>query len=114
MCISYLTIEFRGEFDRTLDLDGWLFGCDVCQTVCPWNVKFARVGNDAELGLHSGLDLLRIEEVLSLTENEFADRFGETPLSRTGLKGLRRNALRVKLERGQTAKGLSDGQRTPS
>jgi len=43
-CISYLTIEHRGEFDETqrAEVGDWLFGCDVCQDVCPWNVSFAR------------------------------------------------------------------------
>src|SRR5204863_326036 len=52
-CISYLTIEHTAEFsDAEQQLVGeWLFGCDVCQDVCPWNVKFARPTRDPELGV---------------------------------------------------------------
>ena len=42
-CISYLTIEHRGEINNnyTSDLSGWIYGCDICQDVCPWNIKFS-------------------------------------------------------------------------
>ncbi len=42
-CISYLTIEHKGEFNNNLtsDLNGWIYGCDICQDVCPWNIKFS-------------------------------------------------------------------------
>ena len=43
-CISYLTIEHRGDFlDGYDDLDGWIYGCDICQEVCPWNISFAEI-----------------------------------------------------------------------
>ncbi len=102
LCISYLTIEFKNEFeDQTPSLNGWLFGCDVCQTVCPWNEKFAREVNDSQLGFDPSLGQLQLDEVESLTETEFDDRFGKTPLSRTGRNGLRRNAMQIGHE-GQT------------
>jgi epoxyqueuosine reductase len=92
-CISYLTIEHRAEFSdaERLLVGEWLFGCDVCQDVCPWNVKFARATPDAELGIRPDvaspeLDLLREIEPVS-----FQRRFGDTPFERPGLAGMRRN-----------------------
>ncbi len=92
-CISYLTIELRGPIaDELKPLMGdWIFGCDVCQEVCPWNRK-APAGREPALepsvtGLH--VDLL---ELLSLSEEEFRTRFRHTPLWRTQRAGLLRNA----------------------
>lgn len=92
-CISYLTIEYRGDFDPETQqkLEGWGFGCDICNDVCPWNISFAeRTTNPA---YHSreqptGADPEFFER---MTEEEFAARFGDTPLSRPGLTGMRRN-----------------------
>jgi epoxyqueuosine reductase len=92
-CISYLTIELRGAIPEDLrgSMDDWIFGCDVCQEVCPWNRK-APVGVEAALqpdvaGLH--VDLL---ELMGLDEAEFRERFRHTPLWRTKRAGLLRNA----------------------
>ena len=96
-CISYLTIELRGEpipaefAGRTQD---WVFGCDVCQDVCPWNSKsvaseepaFAWRGEPAEAGL------LPLAELERMDEAEFARRFAGTPIERTGAEAMRRNA----------------------
>lgn len=94
-CISYLTIEFRGaELPGRLadSLDGWLFGCDVCQEVCPWNVKFAREVDDPALARDETLARLDLDAIANVSSSEFAERFGSTALSRPGLAGLRRNA----------------------
>ena len=92
-CISYLTIELRGPIAEDLrkDMGDWVFGCDVCQEVCPWNRK-APLGQDASLqpsvtGLQ--VDLL---ELLSLGEEGFRARFRHTPLWRSQRAGLLRNA----------------------
>jgi epoxyqueuosine reductase len=90
-CISYLTIEQKGPIPETLEpaLDGWAFGCDVCNDVCPWNVKFAEETTIAEyLPKRAPLTADTFE---SLDEAGFDKRYGETPFARPGLAGMRRN-----------------------
>jgi epoxyqueuosine reductase len=92
-CISYLTIEYRGDFDdeTAASLNGWAFGCDICNDVCPWNVSFAEAtANPAYAAREvSGRDDPDLYE--KMTESEFDRRFGDTPLERPGLSGMRRN-----------------------
>ncbi len=92
-CISYLTIEHRGAIPEALvpRLDGWVFGCDICNDVCPWNERFAGETTVPELrprGLLHGADPGLFEQ---MSEAEFAGSFGDTALSRPGLAGMRRN-----------------------
>ncbi len=93
-CISYLTIEHRGEIpeQRWRDLGEWVFGCDRCQEVCPWNVKFAREATDDLLGYDQELAALDLDGLRSISEEEFDRRFGPTALERAGARGMRRNA----------------------
>jgi epoxyqueuosine reductase len=96
-CISYLTIERRGEFtagERAL-VGNWLFGCDVCQDVCPWNVKFARPTTDAEWGVRAEMAEPELAQFLDSDAGAFDRRFGETPFERPGAPGMRRNAAAV-------------------
>jgi epoxyqueuosine reductase len=96
-CISYLTIEHRGPFTAAEQqlVGDWLFGCDVCQDVCPWNVTFARPSTDAELAPRAALTTLTAAELHGLAAEEFDRRFGDTPLERPGYTGMRRNAAAV-------------------
>lgn len=91
-CISYLTIENKHEIDESFSdsFDGWIFGCDICQEVCPWNVKFASDCGKKEFEPVS--PFLKFDEIASMTNSEFRRRFSESPISRARLKGLRRNA----------------------
>lgn len=94
-CISYLTIEHRGgifEAMRPL-VEGWVFGCDVCQEVCPWNQRFASPADPSVF--HPSRPMLDLADVMSLTEDGFRARFRETPLWRAGRTGLLRNAAVV-------------------
>jgi epoxyqueuosine reductase len=99
-CISYLTIEHRGAFDdeQRTNVGDWVFGCDVCQDVCPWNVNFARGVADAELAPRSDVQAPDLPALLEMGEDAFARRYGDTPFARPGLAGMRRNAAAV-LER---------------
>jgi len=92
-CISYLTIEHRGEIPAALaaKMGDRIFGCDECVLACPHH-QAAPACAHAALTLRperSGLDLA---EVLKLTDESFARKFGRSPISRTGLAGLQRNA----------------------
>ena len=91
-CISYLTIELRGPMPEDLrpGVGDWLFGCDICQEVCPWNRKAPPATADECLP-----PSLPPEEILKLTLEEFNLRFADTALERTGYDGLRRNAAIV-------------------
>ena len=98
-CISYLTIEHRGDIDPALrDAVGeWLFGCDVCQDVCPWNAK-ARPS--AEPAFRPSAPLERPEALLALTPDAFRARFRGSAMSRAKRAGLLRNAALVLGNRG--------------
>jgi len=95
LCISYLTIENKGEIPHELRhaVGDWAFGCDVCQEVCPYNKRKATLSRWPEFSAHSGTGpYLTITEVLGIkTDEEFEERFGETPLTRPGRAGLLRN-----------------------
>lgn len=94
-CISYLTIEYRGETipdELAAGVGDWVFGCDICQDVCPWNQKFAEEADDGVLRLDPALARIDLAELASLNEEEFDRRYGWTPLERPGLAGMRRNA----------------------
>jgi epoxyqueuosine reductase len=92
-CISYLTIELRGPVPEGLraGLGDWLFGCDVCQEVCPWNRKAPAAAFPAR----DDLEALDPAELLGLSEEEFRHRFRGTPLMRPRRAGLLRNAALV-------------------
>src|SRR5262249_16173800 len=105
-CISYLTIENKGDIPRELrtSIGEWVFGCDICQDVCPFN-RFSEQTNWPELeaaaGAGQSIDLV---ELLSLrTSEEFRERFRETPLTRPKRKGLLRNAAVVAANVGCTS-----------
>lgn len=96
-CISYLTIELRNApipAELREPMGQWLFGCDVCQDVCPWNRKTPAT-NEPTFQPRRGLAPVDAAELLELNENEFRERFGKTPLARPGRTGILRNAAIV-------------------
>ncbi len=96
-CISYLTIEHRGEFDSEVDLHSRLYGCDVCTLVCPHNIN--RSLDDSyvqdELLPRPVMDSVTPHRVADMTQEEFSTIFARSPIKRAKLVSLRRNALRI-------------------
>jgi epoxyqueuosine reductase len=93
-CIAYLTIEQRGPLPEVLmgEMGRHVFGCDICQDVCPWNSpRRAPVSADAELEARSELVNPALEWLASLEEAEFERCFNGSPVRRAGFFGLRRN-----------------------
>ena len=92
-CISYLTIEQRGPIPDELadDFQGYAFGCDICNDVCPWNQRFATETGIPEFQPTHPLGAVDRDVFEEMTEEEFDRRFADTPLERPGLAGMRRN-----------------------
>lgn len=92
-CISYLTIEQRADPAPELAarLDGWAFGCDACNSVCPWNVKFAESTTLADFADRRDPDRSDAAQFERMDEAEFRRRYADTPLARPGLERMRRN-----------------------
>lgn len=94
-CISYLTIEHRGAIPEELrtGIGEWLFGCDVCQEVCPWNRKATRLA-DTDRSKRV-LETVELTQFFEMDEGKFRERFRKTPFWRTRLQGMKRNAAIV-------------------
>jgi epoxyqueuosine reductase len=95
-CISYLTIELRGPIPQELrsGVGDWLFGCDVCQDVCPWNHR-APMSNEPQFEPAEGMNPVELTELFMLSDDQFRARFRHTPLWRAKRRGLLRNAAIV-------------------
>jgi epoxyqueuosine reductase len=111
-CISYLTIEYRGEIPTPLAerFAGYAFGCDICNDVCPWNERFAGATAVPEFGSQHRLAGVGPEFFGQMDEEEFSRRFGETALARPGLSGMRRN-VQAALASERAGTTMGDGQR---
>jgi len=96
-CISYLTIELRDEIpDHFNDkMDNWMFGCDVCQDVCPWN-RFAVPHSEPKFQPNEALLTMRQEDWMDITEDVFKQIFKNSAVKRTKFKGLTRNINFIK------------------
>lgn len=89
-CISYLTIEHKGDFEKPVNLDNWIYGCDICQEVCPWN-RFANGHNESLFVPSDKLKKMNDKSWENLTADEFSDLFKKSAVKRTGYKGIVRN-----------------------
>lgn len=96
-CISYRTIEHKGDFPEEWDGDNsdWIFGCDVCQEVCPWN-KFVKLTNVQDFLAIDGINEVDLSYFDNMDDQEFREKFKKSPLKRTKLAGMQRNANNVK------------------
>ena len=92
-CISYLTIEHRGDLpDEYQDkLDGWIYGCDICQETCPWNKKFAEVTNVDGFEPRDGVKNKSLKDWSNMSEEEYKKIFKKSAVKRTKYSGLMRN-----------------------
>ena len=100
-CISYQTIESKAPIPEAIvtAMNGWAFGCDICNDVCPWNERFATRATPAAYRDRGLIDLDDPEFFQAMTEEEFIEQFGDTPLERPGLEGMRRNLRAVHTRR---------------
>jgi epoxyqueuosine reductase len=97
-CISYATIELRDETlpdEIVPHLSGWLYGCDICQDVCPWN-RFQKPTDEDRFGPRFGETSIGLDEVMSLDPQSYAERFRKSAIKRAKLPGLKRNASALK------------------
>ena len=93
-CVSYLTIELRDAAPASLRAGqgDWVFGCDACQDVCPWNVRFARETTEPRYGARPADQWPTLAEIVQMREHECEEVFEGTALERAGCAGLARNA----------------------
>ena len=91
-CISYFTIELKDEIPSDVrgKFDDWIFGCDVCQDVCPWN-RFSKHHHEKQFTMKKELSEMNAESWTEITEDVFKKIFSDSPLQRTGFKGIKRN-----------------------
>jgi len=116
-CISYLTIELRESIPVELrpEMRDWLFGCDVCQDVCPWNSR-APLSSEVEFAPREDSNPMDLIALFQLDGAAFRHRFGHTPLWRAKRRGLLRNAAIVLGNRPTSAaipaliRGLNDDE----
>ncbi len=110
-CISYATIELRAEElpgEIAEKMEGWLYGCDICQDVCPWN-RFEQPTAEARFEPRPGAVSPDLEEIASLTHDAYVERFRRSPVKRAKLAGLQRNA-RALLARAEGSAGAEAGE----
>ena len=93
-CISYATIELRDESipaEISQKLDGWIYGCDICQDVCPWN-RFEQVTAETRFQPRAGNVDAELAAILEMTPDVYTERFRNSAMKRAKLSGLQRNA----------------------
>ena len=97
-CISYATIELRDpQLPDTVasNQDGWFYGCDICQDVCPWN-RFEKPTDESRFEPRLGETEIDLDQVLSFSPEAYAERFRNSAMKRTKLSGMKRNAEALK------------------
>lgn len=92
-CISYLTIENKRAIPIELrsKLGNWIFGCDLCQMVCPWNIHASRPEVEQEFKSHFWINEALLNQEIHLSNQEFSQKFGNTPVKRALRRGYLRN-----------------------
>jgi epoxyqueuosine reductase len=92
-CISYLTIEHRGEIEGVdpENFDGWIYGCDICQDVCPWNDRFSVRTSEQRFEPRDGNQAPLLDKWIEMTEEEYREKFRGSAMKRAKYDGLMRN-----------------------
>jgi epoxyqueuosine reductase len=97
-CISFWTIEAKPDVEIPdeigKNLNGWVYGCDICQDVCPWNGK-KKYTEDMHYQPRENEIELSLDRIKDMTQEEFSKRFKKSPIKRTKLAGLKRNAEKI-------------------
>ena len=99
-CISYATIELKNEIPSYFNdkMDDWMFGCDVCQDVCPWN-RFSLPHSQSKFSPNEKLQKMTKSEWKDLTQEVFSEVFRKSPVKRTKFSGLQRNIQLLSLKK---------------
>ena len=101
-CISYATIELRSaEIPPFIaeNLSGWLYGCDICQDVCPWN-RFEKPTEETRFEPRSeSLVSPDLDEIIEMRHEEYVEKFRRSAMKRAKLSGLQRNAETLKAKK---------------
>ncbi len=98
-CISYLTIEHRGDIPEQQkdNLENWIYGCDICQEVCPWNIRFETMSNDLHFYPRESIkNKKKIKDWDKIDQETYNDIFRKSAAKRTKYEGLKRNIKLVK------------------
>ena len=92
LCISYLTIELKGDIPEHLrpKMQNWIFGCDECQSVCPWVKRYSNPRDEPFLGFDANRCTPSLLELIALDEEGYRERFRGTPVTRAKRRGLLR------------------------
>lgn len=102
-CISFWTIEAKPEMkipeNITNNFNNWIYGCDICQDVCPWNKNLPKITDELKFFPRKNETYIEIEELLSMTKDEFNARFKNSPIKRTKLSGMQRNASQLQFDK---------------
>lgn len=107
-CISFLTIENRDDTiheDLARNLQNWIFGCDICQEVCPWNLKFQQPTDEAQFAPRQGNLNLNVDGAHLMSQEEFARRFSGSPVKRAKHSGFLRNAKALTINKTNSESG---------
>lgn len=101
-CISYFTIELKDQLPNEVKgkFDNWIFGCDICQDVCPWN-RFSKPHRESRFDPHPDLSSMTRNDWQEITEDVFEKLFKKSAVKRTKLKGLQRNIAFVSEAEGK-------------